>query len=294
MLKTIKKRLIPMPLASSLPTMAPANLNVMTVPAVFASAASVFEQSSLVFDWMDLWSVNALTMGQSSWMSRLGGTIQSKVWARRQRSLVSQPAANIFAGFEDCESMEATGSAPGYWIPTPISASSGMRPPSTGAVRRVGFIGNFAYPPNVMSLRHFFDKYGKVFSDNGIEIQVAGFGSEVVGTWGVKATVLGKVDSLAAFYRTIDAAIVPIDHGGGIKAKAVEAMAYGVPVYGTSHVASGFSPEWRPFIGDLDDLLRAEAITIPAPSKQEFSTVFSQAAFTAAVARVVDVVKANA
>jgi glycosyltransferase involved in cell wall biosynthesis len=294
LLKTIKRRLIPMPFASSLPAMAPADLNVVTVPAVFSSAASVFEQSSLVFDWMDLWSVNALTMGRSSWMSRPGGTIQSQVWARRQRELVTQPAANIFAGFEDRESMETAASAPGFWIPTPISASSQVQSPATRTVRRTGFIGNFAYPPNVVSLKHFFDKYGNDFSDKGIEIRVAGFGSEVVRTWGVKATVLGKVDSLAAFYESIDAAIVPIDHGGGIKAKAVEAMAYGVPVYGTSHVASGFSPEWRRYIGDLDDLLRTGAIAIPAPSKEELSGVFSQTAFTAAVARVVDGVKANA
>jgi glycosyltransferase involved in cell wall biosynthesis len=293
LLRTIKKQLIPMPLASSLPSMAPADLNVVTVPAVFSSAASVFQRSSLVFDWMDLWSVNALTMGQSSWISRPGGIIQSKMWARRERALVAEPAVNIFAGFEDVESTKANGSAPSFWIPTPISASSPALPPVARAVRRAGFIGNFAYPPNVMSLKRFFDEYENAFSDRGIEIYVAGFGSEVVRTWGVKATVVGKVDSLEAFYGSIDAAIVPIDHGGGIKAKAVEAMAYGVPVYGTSHVANGFSPEWRPFIGDIDDLLRAGPITVPAPSKHEFSTMFSQAAFTAAVARVVDLVKTN-
>ncbi|MFE5835282.1 glycosyltransferase family 4 protein [Arthrobacter sp. NPDC056493] len=293
LLRAIKKQLIPMPLASSLPLMAPADLNVVTVPAVFSSAVSMLDQSSLVFDWMDLWSVNALTMGRSSWMSRPGGIIQSKVWARRQRALVTRPAANIFAGYEDHESTEVTGSAPGFWIPTPISAAQRAWPQPTRAVRRVGFIGNFVYPPNVMSLKDFFDKYGRIFLDKGIEIYVAGFGSEVVTTWGVNATVLGKVESLAAFYGSIDAVIVPIDHGGGIKAKAVEAMAYGIPVYGTSHVASGFSPEWRRFIGDIDDLLRTGAITIPTPSKQEFSTIFSQAAFTAAVARVVDLVKPN-
>lgn len=293
-LKTVKKRLIPMPLASSLPSIAPADLNVVTVPAVFSSAASLFKQSSLVFDWMDLWSVNALTMGRSSWMSRPGGIIQSKVWARRQQALVAEPAANIFAGFEDRESTNSKDSAPGFWIPTPISASPIAMPPAERELRRVGFIGNFAYPPNVMSLRRFFDTYENSFSDYGIEILVAGFGSEVVRTWGVKATVLGKVDSLEAFYGAIDAAIVPIDHGGGIKAKAVEAMAYGTPVYGTRHVASGFSPEWRRFIGDIDDLLRTRTITTRTPSELEFSVMFSQAAFTEAVARVVDLVKTNA
>lgn len=226
-------------------------------------------------------------------MSRPGGVIQSKLWARRQRALVAEPVANVFAGFDDCNITKSNESAPGFWIPTPISASPIKLSTVGREVRRAGFIGNFAYPPNVMSLKRFLDKYESCFYDKGIEIVVAGFGSEVVRTWGVKATVVGKVDALSSFYGAIDAAIVPIDHGGGIKAKAVEAMAYGVPVYGTPHVASGFSHEWRHFIGDIDDLLRTGTITVSTPSEQDFNAVFSQVAFNDAVARVVDLVKVN-
>jgi glycosyltransferase involved in cell wall biosynthesis len=85
------------------------------------------------------------------------------------------------------------------------------------------------------------------------------------------------------FYRQIDAAIVPIAHGGGIKTKAVEAMAHGVPVFGTPHVASGFSPEWTRYIGEIEQLLEFDTQFPPVPLRSRFDEQFSQSAFELAV-----------
>ena len=285
-LRRTKKRLIPMPLKASLPEMGEADVNVVTVPAVFDSAASTLDSEALIFDWMDLWSVNSRTMGKSSLLSRPGGLLQSAYWAGRERRLVKLPAVNVFAGYEDKLASSADGSAPGFWVPTPITAVRSNKPKSGSARLRVGFIANFAYPPNIMSLRNFFKRYGESFANRGIEVVVAGFGSESVSTWGVEATVLGRIDSLSDFYNDIDAALVPIDHGGGIKAKAVEAIAHGVPVFGTRHVAGGFSPEWAPYIGDIRELLKDKPDFPPVPTPGDFYNQFSQAAFNQAVRNI--------
>lgn len=285
-LRSIKKRLIPMPLKASLPKMSVAEVNVVTVPAVFDSAASTLDTGTLIFDWMDLWSVNSRTMGKSSWLSRPGGWLQSVCWVARERNLVKRPVANVYAGYEDKVTGSVEGSAPGYWVPTPITAIPLPKAASVSRRLRVGFIANFAYQPNIMSLRRFFKRYGETFRSRGIEVVVAGFGSEDVRTWGVDATVLGRIESLSEFYRCIDAALVPIDHGGGIKAKAVEAIAHGVPVFGTRHVASGFAPEWSAYIGDIGSLLSDPPAFPPVPTSTLFEKQFSQAAFTRAVKNI--------
>ncbi|WP_167562148.1 glycosyltransferase family 4 protein [Pseudarthrobacter phenanthrenivorans] len=199
------------------------------------------------------------------------------------------PAANVYAGYEDKTSATESTSPSSFWLPTPINAASrngAIR--SNSQVRRVGFIGNFLYPPNVMSLREFFAGYGAALAARGIEIVVAGFGSDIVETWNVQATVLGKVDSLTNFYESIDAAIVPVDHGGGIKAKAVEAMAHGVPVFGTDHVVSGFAPVWGKYIGRIDELLKETPTLPPVVPAEIFHQEFSQQAFSTAVSAVLD------
>ncbi|MCY1673809.1 glycosyltransferase family 4 protein [Pseudarthrobacter sp. SL88] len=284
-LRGIKKRLIPMPLKSSLPELPKSDINVVTVPSVFGSAASTVQPETLVFDWMDRWSVNSRTMGRASWMSRPGGLVQSLFWEVQERRLAGLPAVNVFAGYEDM--IKAGGdSAPRYWIPTPITAVRSTRLKPTSTTMRVGFIANFAYPPNIMSLQDFFRRYGDSFHARGIEVVIAGFGSEIVRNWGVNAKVLGRVESLAEFYDSLDAALVPIDHGGGIKAKAVEAMAHGVPVFGTSHVASGFSPSWAAYIGEVEWLLEDSPRFPPVPVHADFEERFSQTAFNETVSDV--------
>jgi hypothetical protein len=282
-LRKLKKKLIPMPLQGALPPLPPAEINVITVPSVFESARRTLPRASLIFDWMDLWSVNARTMGNASILSRPGAMCQSMLWEARQRRLVEVPAANVFAGYEDAHMTMSAEAAPGHWIPTPITRVSTRAQRNDQFPRTVGFIGNFDYPPNVMSLRKFVKEYAGEFAEKGVQIKVAGYGSEIVKDWGGPVEVLGRIDSLSSFYDDIDAAIVPIDHGGGIKAKAVEAMAYGVPVLATEHVASGFSPDWGSFIGRIEDFLELHSQLPPGPSVEEFGLQFSQEAFTDSV-----------
>lgn len=280
----VKRTLAPMPLSRSLPPLPAADLSVIAVPVVFAAAARGIRKEELIFDWMDLWSVNSRTMGASSRLSLLGGMTQSAIWRHRELQLPSRARFNTVAGYGDLETIGMNASA--EWLPTPTEsfASHDRR---QGPVARVGFLGNLGYEPNEMSLRKFFRDFGHLLTANKVEIVVAGFGSERVRTWGVPATVLGALDNLDRFYENIDAVIVPIDHGGGIKVKAVEALARGLPVYGTDHVRSGFSPDYGACIRNLEELFGSEPPfqprPMPAPNRSQLISRFSQGAFTSSV-----------
>ncbi|WP_284983087.1 glycosyltransferase family 4 protein [Arthrobacter sp. efr-133-TYG-118] len=154
-----------------------------------------------------------------------------------------------------------------------------MAPRLPGPIRRVGFLGNMNYPPNVMSLKKFLADYSARIDSLGLELIVAGYGSEVVRTWGTNTTVLGSIDDVVEFYSMVDAVVVPIDHGGGIKVKAVEAMVHGVPVFGTEHVRSGFDTSFRGYVGDIDDLMSGNRITTTAAPPGVVREAFSEVQF---------------
>jgi hypothetical protein len=79
--------------------------------------------------------------------------------------------------------------------------------------------------------------------------------------------------------------VVPIHHGGGIKVKAVEALSFGLPVFGTEHVRSGLSPDMGSLILPLERLKHPLELEVSAVGGQsEFRKRFSQDTFTESVA----------
>ncbi|WP_307461050.1 glycosyltransferase family 4 protein [Pseudarthrobacter oxydans] len=289
-LRSLKKQIIPMPLQGRLPKLPASELNVITVPSVFASAARSHPQSTLLFDWMDLWSVNAQTMAHSSRSMRAGGLAQSSWWKVLESRLPLKPAGNAFAGHDDFLSMSRGHDVPSAWLPTPVEwpqrpGPEVRRQPPT-LPRRIGFLGNMNYAPNIVSLKKFLSQYADRLAPMGMELVVAGYGSEVVKTWTSMATVLGPVDDVADFYASVDAVIVPIDHGGGIKVKALEAMVHGVPVFGTEHVRSGFNPSFWEYIGDVNDLMKGGKATVKVAPARAVQSRFSETSFMDSVAEL--------
>ena len=163
-----------------------------------------------------------------------GGRLASAVACKRTNgadgNARTSPASrvNAFAGYDDFAKSRDVSAGHSFWIPTPVSwrGSTSTSTPDPD-VRTLGFIGNLDYPPNQLSLRQFLDSYGAALARRGLEVVVAGFGSDQVRGWGYPVRVLGPVANVSDFYEVIDAAVVPIDHGGGIKVKAIEALAHG-------------------------------------------------------------------
>jgi hypothetical protein len=283
-LSAVKRALIPMPFTRRLPSRATdADLVIATVPAVFRDALDQVPPARLILDWMDLWSVNARNLGEAGRLSTLGGRAQSRLWARREEVLVAESASNVFAGYGDYEYLREVAGGRVAWVPTPVPDRISVRKPSP--IRTIGFIGNLHYPANQISLRQFLNEYASHLTENHTELRVAGFGSEIVRSWGFPVTVLGQLDSVEDFYGQIDAAVVPIRHGGGIKVKAVEALSFDLPVFGTPHVQSGLSPEMRSLILPLEMLKRPLGAAVHRQETQSaFQARFSQEAFTESVA----------
>lgn len=278
LLTRLKRTLAPMPFSRQIEVPA-ADLVVGTVPGTFSSLGrTASPRVPTIFDWMDRWSTNAWTMAGASPMKVPGGAIQSLSWRHRERRLPVRAEWNTFAGFDDFQKM-APGA--GTWLPTPIAPPPDgiLRGRRAREVKRVGFIGNLGYEPNEMSLRWFLRHYENRFAALGIEIIVAGMGTERVKTWPTRATVLGPVGQVDDFYDEIDAAIVPIRHGGGIKVKAVEALLNGVPVIATPHVRSGFSRDTASDIIDLEDFLRRPDRPLSITQGETLRSAFSPATF---------------
>lgn len=194
------------------------------------------------------------------------------------------PAANTFAGYNDYVKLSGQRTSPSAWLPTPVAWPASPIPRRAEPVRKVGFLGNMNYPPNAMSLRKFIADHSENLKRLDMELVVAGYGSEIVETWTNQATVVGPVDEVSEFYSSVDAVIVPIDHGGGIKVKAVEAMVHGVPVYGTKHVREGFDSSFWPYIGDLHALLNGTVTDVDTAPPASLEARFSEDSFRAGVA----------
>jgi glycosyltransferase involved in cell wall biosynthesis len=80
--------------------------------------------------------------------------------------------------------------------------------------------------------------------------------------------IIGPVDQVASFYDRIDVAVAPVERGGGMKVKVVEAMMHGVPVVATEHAKDGLPDALRAEIIDLESVsggLRNRASTLRDP-----------------------------
>lgn len=282
--RRVKKSLIPMPLREGLPRMRQASVNVITVPSVFAAAAKGLDPATLVFDWMDLWSVNARTMARSSSVMLPGGVAQSMWWLGQELIMPKRAAVNTFAGYKDFSDVAKRSNVPSAWLPTPINRPVISRDSYANRHETVGFLANMNYPPNAMSIRRFLTTHAKSFESSKRRLKVAGYGSEVVKAWSNNIEVMGPLKNVDEFYGAVDAVIVPIDHGGGIKVKAVEAMMFGVPVYGTDHVKFGFSPEFWPYIGDLSAFMTSGTDLVTTPPAEVLDSHFSPTSFRSSIA----------
>lgn len=284
-LSALKRAVLPLPFERKLPEFPATDLTVLTVPGVFRDGVRGRHQPVLL-DWMDLWSDFAETAGNGR-LARAGGSFQASLWRRRERTLPKAATFNTYAGYHDYLMQSGRSEAGSTWLPTPqpVRARQERQP---GPARRLGFIGNMHYAPNELDLRRFLTQNAKALTDAGFEIRVAGFGSEKVQGWGFPVQVLGAVDDPASFYAEIDAAIVPVSSGSGIKAKAVEAFSFGVPVFGTHHVRNGFDPAFSPYIMDIRTLMEAgPGVEFPTAPLDLYVERLSPDAFTRHVDMIV-------
>jgi hypothetical protein len=242
----VKRRFLPAPSRSGslllqqvLPTLADGDLVITSIPPLARSILARRPGLSVWVDFHDTWSDLALTDANlTKGIARRTALLQARALRQLETEVASSAVAATFAGYDD---MVRIGAREAYWLPTPTDI--GPLNQSDSSRKLAGFIGNFAYPPNLDALANLGTWLPRLTAE-GWRVAVAGYGSEGVS---LPPTVerWGPVPSIEEAMQRMSAVLVPVRRGGGIKVKAVEALVSGRPVWVDPHVLRGFAPEWR-------------------------------------------------
>lgn len=104
--------------------------------------------------------------------------------------------------------------------------------------KRIAFIGSFTHLPNVAALRFFVDSVFplvlQAHPDAVFEVAGKGVPADLQARSGKNLAFAGVVPDAYAFVRSAAVVVVPVQSGGGIKIKTLEAMATGCPIVATS------------------------------------------------------------
>jgi glycosyltransferase involved in cell wall biosynthesis len=143
------------------------------------------------------------------------------------------------------------------------------------------FLGVHSYAPNAEAVGYIIDEIQPRLKAAGVacEIIIAGKGlsadlqSRIQATEGAIRTT-GFVEDLDRFLQACDIMLNPLTSGGGIKTKAVEALAYNKIVVSTANGAAGIMPEvcgdnlliapdgdWDAYVNAVQSALRREPKT---------------------------------
>lgn len=102
-------------------------------------------------------------------------------------------------------------------------------------------LANFDYPPNRDAYRRLVAEWLPVLTPAFDRVIVAGFGSDALPR-SPHIDILGPISTVESFYRNVDAVLAPMERGGGMKVKVVEAMMHGIPVIASDHSTDGLPP----------------------------------------------------
>jgi len=128
------------------------------------------------------------------------------------------------------------------------------------------FVGGFGHPPNAGAAVWFIRHVLPLLSEREPGLRLALVGSnptdEVKALAGARITVTGFVSDaeLEDWYRKSRVVVAPLQFGGGMKGKVVEAMRFGIPVVTTSVGAQGLASAGDAIAVHDDPAAMADAI----------------------------------
>lgn len=108
---------------------------------------------------------------------------------------------------------------------------------------RLLFIGSFVHEPNRDAARFLVRRVAPELRTERVPFALVIAGLQAP-PWlrkagGAGVTVISDAPDLDPLYRSADIVLAPMPHGGGTKNKTLEAMAWGLPVVGTSQAFTG-------------------------------------------------------
>ena len=128
---------------------------------------------------------------------------------------------------------------------------------------RVGFTGSYHRPPNINAGRRLVERIMPLVweSDPTVEVSLIGRDANFDYEADPRVRVTGYVDDLIAELDTVSLLVMPIDLGGGMRVKVIEALALGRVVIGSELAAAGLPDELRRHVVIRDsDRAMADAV----------------------------------
>jgi len=238
-------------------------------------------------------------------LKRWGKFITWLAWARYERYWYSRATALLAISENDQGVLNSfVPDVPCFFSPVATEVAP-ARTGKTGTY--VAFIGNFAHAPNRDALDWVLkDIWPKVIAHNPqAELRIAG--PEIPDYARSEShsgvNVVGFVDSLEDFYDNAALALVPYRFGGGVKIKALEAMAFGCALVATTVGAEGLKIEPDKhllvandpagFAAAINSLLASQQkrSSLAAAAQRHIAENFSWAAKTAGLINVLQSVR---
>ena len=185
--------------------------------------------------------------------SRPGGELRSRarrrLWTplvrRFEGSYVRDATSVVVTSEEESARLAALYGGPADAI-VPSAIDLPERPVEPAGTRAIGWLGTHEYSANVEGLLRFVEHAWEPLGRKGMRLLVAG-GSPPASVRGLEripgVEVLGYVERLDEFLRGLDAAVVPLWSGAGVKLKTLTFMAAGVAVAATPVAMEGIDAE---------------------------------------------------
>ncbi len=230
-------------------------------------------------------------------LKRWGKFVTWLAWARYERYWYSRASALLAISENDYGVLNSfISDVPCFFSPV----ATDLVPLKSSSTRTyVAFIGNFAHAPNRDALGWLLnDIWPKVRTLNpGAELRIAGphVPEHARSDERKGINVVGFVDDIDDFYANAAMAVVPYRFGGGVKIKALEAMANGCAVVATTVGAEGLKIEKNrhllvadnpeEFAAAIASLLASEEkrASLASAARRHIETNFSWAAKTSAL-----------
>jgi len=124
----------------------------------------------------------------------------------------------------------------GVDIPTDVPAG----PRSSGRFEVV-FPANFAYPPNLWAAREVIEDIAPAVPEAHFLLAGAHAPDSLARDLPSNVTLISPVEDMSRLFARANAAVMPVRAGAGTRLKALECLAWGVPIVGTSFATEGIA-----------------------------------------------------
>jgi len=182
-------------------------------------------------------------------LSRKQLQLSATRWRKLERDATRWADYTLCVTDQDRKLLEASGGINCVTVPLGIDTEAIKPVWEKQGPGRLLFVGSFDHGPNRSAAKFLVDRVWPVVAQytSMKQLVLAGRGSDrFISALGIdddSVVGLGFVDDLTELYRSCRLCVAPLNQGGGIKIKILEAMAHGIPVVTTPVGAEGIVAE---------------------------------------------------